>query len=126
MRIAVPIMIVALAAALLGGCGGSAAESSTATQQDGAPSAPIGASARNCETLAVDAEGLRATGLSCEQARRVMYGWQRDSRCAAAGEASRGACTTRSYRCIGAMTGRGVTVSCARPGRSIAFTVPRG
>jgi hypothetical protein len=124
MRFAAPIAIVALAAGVLGGCGSGSDGSSTPTRQSDAPAAQLGAAAHSCETEAADAEGLRATGLSCARARRVMYGWQRDSRCAAGG-ASRSACTTRSYRCVAASTDRGLVVSCSRPGRSLAFTVPR-
>jgi hypothetical protein len=125
MRLAAPIATVALAAALLGGCGGGSDESSSPTREGDAPSAPLGAVAHSCETQAVDAGGLRATGVSCDRARGVMYGWQRDSRCTDAGAVSRSACTTRSYRCLATRTERGVAVSCSRPGRSIAFTVRR-
>lgn len=37
--------------------------------------------------------------------------------------ASRWGCSVGSYRCQGVVTGRGWSVSCARPGRSIAFRV---
>jgi hypothetical protein len=128
MRLAGPIAIAILAGLLLAGCGGSASDStqggSTATRSR-APSAPVGAVARSCETQAVGATGMRATGVSCARARQVMYGWQRDSRCGGANDASHNSCTTSSYRCIGTRTGRGVAVSCARPGESIAFTVRR-
>lgn len=37
--------------------------------------------------------------------------------------ASRWGCSIASYRCQGVVTDRGWSVSCARPGRSIAFRV---
>ena len=37
--------------------------------------------------------------------------------------ASRWGCSVGSYRCQGVVTDRGWSVSCAKPGRSIAFRV---
>jgi hypothetical protein len=114
LRPVVPIVLVVLV--VLAGCGDSSSKDETR-----APAPPIGASARSCETHTVDAEGLRATGVACGQARAVMYGWQRTRSCASPAGASRGSCTALSYRCLTTKTDRGVAVSCARPGRSIAF-----
>jgi hypothetical protein len=126
MRLAIPLAIVALAAALLSGCGSSPDDSgSTSSPPAKTSTAPIGASARSCDTYAVDAEGLRAAGLSCKQARQVMYGWQRQPACAKPTGASRTSCLTRSYRCLGARTDRGLAVSCARAGESVAFLVKK-
>jgi hypothetical protein len=130
MRLAIPFAIVALAAALLSGCGGSSSDDGTAgssTQSSPASTstAPVGAAAKSCDTYAVDAEGLRAAGLSCKQARQVMYGWQRQPACAKPAGASRTSCLTRSYRCLGARTDRGIAVSCARSGESVAFIVKK-
>lgn len=135
MRLAVPIAIVALAAALLGGCGGSSSGSESTAPDLTSPAvaesapepqtseggAPPGASAAGCETEATDAEALSATAVSCEEARGVMLAWQREAGCAAGAGASHSACTVRSYRCIATRTDRGLAVSCARPGHSIAF-----
>lgn len=135
MRLATPLAIVALAAALLSGCGGSSSSGtggSTGTDGlppasgPGAPSAPVGASAHNCNTHAVNAEGLRAVGVSCGAARKVMYGWQLLGACATPSAASRTACTVRSFRCLSGRTDRGVVVGCSRPGESIAFVAKRG
>jgi len=132
MRLATPLAIVALAAALLAGCGGSSSSSSTGgstgtgASGSGAPRAPVGASARNCDTRAVDAEGLRAVGVSCDAARKVMYGWQLLGACATPSAASRTSCTVRSFRCLSGRTDRGVVVGCSRPGESIAFVAKRG
>jgi hypothetical protein len=139
LRLAAPPLAVAvvLAALLVAGCGGSSSNgaassgASTQTEKNAAPpastsGAPVGAAAKSCETDAVDAEALRATGVSCDQARRVMYGWQQRGGCSSPPGASRVSCTTHSYRCTGARTDRGTAVSCARPGHSIAFVAKRG
>ena len=130
MRLATPLAIVALAAALLAGCGGSSSDSgstgsSTAPKGSGS-TAPVGASAQKCETQAVDAGELQASEVSCEEARRLMLGWQRQPSCAGPKGASRSACTVQSYRCLGTSTARGLAVSCARGGHAIAFIAKRG
>jgi hypothetical protein len=129
MRLLTPIATLALAAALLAGCGssgdGSTSTGSAPPSSSGA-TAPAGASAQSCETQAVDAEALRATGLGCDQAGRLMLAWQRDPGCAPAKGASRSSCTVSSYRCLGVVAAEGVAVSCAQPGRSIAFVARRG
>jgi hypothetical protein len=128
MRLAVPIAIVVLAAALAGGCGGSGSESesngtgTTAAPQGGA--APAGASAQSCGDFA-GAEAVRATGVSCAAARPVVVAWTRDDGCVGSQGISHVACTVRSYRCIATRTERGLSVSCAGPGRSLAFTSKR-
>lgn len=133
MKLAAPLAILALAAALLGGCGSSADESAQtgtapAAEQPraGGSEAPLGTSAKRCDTHAVDAEGLRVTAVSCGEGRRVMFGWQRAEGCGLIDGASRGSCAVRSYRCLTTKTDRGLVVSCARPGRSIAFIAQRG
>jgi type IV pilus biogenesis protein CpaD/CtpE len=73
MRLAVPIVALALAAASLAGCG-SSSDTTGGSSAVTAPRAPVGASAKTCETRAADAEGLRATGVSCGRARQVMHG----------------------------------------------------
>jgi hypothetical protein len=133
MKLAVPLAILALAAALLAGCGSSSDES---TRTDTGPvatpppasgsEAPLGAAAKSCDTHAVDAEGLRVTAVSCGEGRRVMFGWQRAEGCGLIDGASRGSCAVRSYRCLTTKTDRGLAVSCARPGHSIAFIAKRG
>ena len=126
MRLTVPIAIVALAASLAAGCGSSSETGSTASPPQGTATAPAGASAQSCETQAVDAEALRATGVSCGEARRAMFAWQRASGCAGTPGASHTACSVRSYRCVATRTDRGLAVSCAEPGRSIAFIAKGG
>jgi hypothetical protein len=131
-RLAASIAVVVLASVLLTGCGGSSSDhgsgTGATTQTESSPpaGAPVGAGAKSCETQAVDAGALRATGIPCRQARQVMFGWQQEGSCAIPSGASRGGCSTRSYRCQAVRTGRGAAVSCARPGESIAFIARRG
>ncbi len=127
MRFATPILAIALLLATLSGCGGSSDESgSTASPGSRSSTSPAGASVHACP-LAIDGiGGLRATGVSCGDAQRLAGAWRRSPSCAAAPGASHSACTLRGYRCIGTVSDRGLSVSCARPGRAIAFTVRRG
>jgi hypothetical protein len=119
LRLAAPLAIVALAAVLASGCGGSPSGRGSTS------GAPVGAAAKSCDTHAVDVESLRATGISCSQARQVMHGWQRERTCSPRSGASRTSCLTRSYRCLGTRTDRGAAVGCARQGESIAFIARR-
>jgi hypothetical protein len=127
MRLAIAFAVV-LAAVLAPGCGSSSEDASTgietqAPARGDASGAPVGAAAKACETT--DAEGLRATGASCRQARRVMSGWRQKGACSSSSGASRVSCSSRSYRCTGARTDRGIAVSCSRLGRSVAFLAKR-
>jgi hypothetical protein len=129
MRLATPLAIVALATALLAGCGGSSpgsgSTSSTIAPKGSGTTAPAGASTQKCETQAVDAGELQASDVSCEEARRLLLGWQRQPSCARPQGASRSACTVRSYRCLSVSTSRGLAVGCARRGKAIAFIAKR-
>jgi hypothetical protein len=131
MRLATPLAIVALAAALLAGCGssshgGSDAASSTAAPKAGGSGAPAGASARACVIDAAGASALRVTGVSCGTGQKTATAWQRDASCKPARGGSEAGCTVGAYRCIATATDRGLAVSCARRGHSIAFTAKRG
>jgi hypothetical protein len=136
LRLVAPLAVIVFAAAALAvGCGDTSIEtdgSRTGTVTSVAPlpqrssKAPPGASAKSCDSYAADAGGLRATGIGCDQARQVMYRWQRERSCALPSGASRGGCRTSSYRCQAVRTDRGTAVACARPGRSIAFVAKRG
>jgi uncharacterized protein YceK len=55
----------------------------------------------------------------------VRIAWERNPNCTPPPEASRWGCSVGSYRCQGVVTGRGWSISCSRPGRSLRFTVPR-
>ncbi|MDQ3725159.1 MAG: hypothetical protein M3335_04590 [Actinomycetota bacterium] len=86
-----------VALALLGGCGDSSEETTT--------SAPV--------------EGKAPT-------ERVRAAWERSPDCERPPEASRWGCSVGAYRCQAVVTGRGWSVSCAKPGESIAFRVRPG
>jgi hypothetical protein len=126
MRLAAPIAIAVLAA-LLGGCGGSSdgGSSSSTEAQPTESTAPAGASARSCPIEPNGAEGLRATGVSCGKAQRVVVAWQQTGSCEPTTGASRSGCNAAGYRCLSTVTDRGLAVSCSEPGRSIAFVAKR-
>jgi hypothetical protein len=96
MRLAATLLIVA-ALALLAGCGDSSEETTTSGTTEGA----------NALT------------------REVRIAWERNPSCERPQGASRWGCSVGSYRCQGVVTGRGWSISCSKPGRSIGFTVPR-
>jgi hypothetical protein len=127
MRFATPLAIAALAAGLLAGCGSSSDEagSTTAPSKAGDSSAPVGASAQACAIDAGGASGLRVTAVSCGEGQKTAIAWQRDAGCRPAAGGSQAGCTAAGYRCVATATDRGLAVSCARPGRSIAFTAKR-
>jgi hypothetical protein len=120
----------ALAVALLAafaaiGCGSSGSGSSSGERsQDGR--APQGAKAHTCAASTRGVGELRVTGVACSAAVGVAGGWAAKGSCAMPKTASRGSCTVGRYRCLAAATERGLTVSCARPGRSISFIARRG
>jgi hypothetical protein len=129
MRLAPPLAFLLLCVALVSGCGGSDGADSTATDkqpQAQSQSAPAGAQARDCKVDAEKAERLRTTNISCAEARRLVSGWHKSSSCSPPNGASRSSCKLPgSYRCLSADAGHGLSVSCARPGHSVAFIVPR-
>jgi hypothetical protein len=107
---------VVLAVALfVVGCGGSSSNSTTK------PKAPAGSKVVSCKT-----GGLRATSVDCASARKVMNGWEASEACALAQGESRGACSISSFRCQSVRTGKGVSVSCARPGGDVSFIAKAG
>ncbi|MGC1852177.1 MAG: hypothetical protein WA687_07045 [Solirubrobacterales bacterium] len=86
------------------------------------PAAPPGASARTCEGTVAGTGELRVTGIECVVGRGVAAAWANKPSCAPGNEASRVSCTVdEDYLCLGATTERGVAVSCARRGGSLAF-----
>ena len=132
-----PIALLAVlavgSAALLAGCG-SDDEESTAPQgtESGATtsttpqsSGPAGAAVQACTIDSVGLEDLRVTGVACGAGQQVAVGWMHGASCAKPQGGSRFACTVGGYRCLGTSAERGIAVSCARPGRSIAFIAKR-
>jgi hypothetical protein len=93
MRHLSPLLIVVLLVALAG-CGGSSEETT--------PSAPAGIGAWE---------------------ERVQKAWERSPDCKRPAGASRWGCSIDSYRCQAVVVDRGWSVSCAKPGRSLAFRV---
>jgi len=127
MRLATPLAIAAVTAALLAGCGSS--DDGTETGASAPPadsSAPAGAAAESCATHDSGTRGLRATGLDCGVARHLMNEWAASEGCASPAGSSRSSCSLGPYRCLATATDRGLAVSCARSGQSVAFTVKRG
>jgi hypothetical protein len=122
MRLAVPLAIVALAAASLVGCGSnSGSEPPTSGQRNAAPNTPAGATARSCIFGADRVAGLRVASVSCGKGRRVALDWQGAGACQVPAGASRAGCSVGPYRCSAMRVGRGIAVSCAMPGRTVAF-----
>jgi hypothetical protein len=133
------LMAFLVAALVLAGCGDSddstepgsepttqqpTAPPATATQSTGG--APIGAQAQSCKTGSVALSELRATGVDCGAARRVMFAWaDAGGRCRPEPGGSRSACSIKGYRClavaVGTGSGGGTAVNCAAQGRSISF-----
>jgi hypothetical protein len=95
MRLAPALAVTVAAAALLWGCGGS----------DDSTTAPEG-------------------GGGGDSSAQIRAAWEQESSCAHPPGASRWGCSVASYRCQAIVTDRGWSVGCAKPGRSIAFTVP--
>jgi hypothetical protein len=93
MRLAAPLAVLALAAALLVGCGGSD-ETTTSRSLDGSSSAF-----------------------------EVRSAWEQAPDCRHPRGASRWSCSVVPFRCQGVVTDRGWSISCAKPGRSVAFIV---
>lgn len=96
MRLAASLATLALAAALLFGCGGSG-ETTSSHSIDGSSSA-----------------------------QEVRSAWERAPDCKHPPGASRWGCSVGPFRCQGVVTDRGWSIDCAKPGRSVAFTVRRG
>jgi hypothetical protein len=131
MRLAAALLTAVLLAASLAACGGSGSGSETTRgestrQRAGRPSSPAGASAQACAAATARVEGLRVTATSCGEGQRLALAWRHGSACQLGPGASRAGCSVGSYRCSAVRSDRGVAVNCARPGHTIAFTVPRG
>jgi hypothetical protein len=93
MRLATPLVLLALLAALAG-CG------SSGDTTDTGPAPAVG------ETTA-----------------QVRAAWERNPKCQRSDGASRWGCSVGAYRCQGVVTDRGWSISCSQPGRSVHFTV---
>ncbi len=137
MRLATAFATAALLATALASCGGSSSTSGGESQGRSAPDggstaprssgagAPAGAAVRSCAAQAGGVAGMRVTGVACAEAGQVARDWRAEGACSASASASRGSCAVRAYRCLSVRTDRGLAVSCSRPGRAIAFDLPR-
>jgi hypothetical protein len=127
--------LILLAAALVAGCGSEGSDTGTTApgETPGATTStgeaeipggtPPGADIEVCRKPGGGVLGLRATGLGCRTAKRVAHGWVEDPECRPGGGESRSACSIDGYRCQAVAAGQGISISCARPGRSVAFIV---
>jgi hypothetical protein len=96
MRIPLALAPIALVAMLLVGCDGG---------DDSTTVAPQGAAG---DAAKADVRGQ----------------WEESPSCARPQGASRWGCSVGPYRCQAVVVDRGWSVDCAKPGRSLAFTVP--
>jgi hypothetical protein len=96
MRLPTTLALIVSVAALLSGCGGSDESTTEPAPRD--------------DQGAVTAE--------------VRAEWIASASCKHPPGASRWGCSVGPYRCQAVVTDRGWSVDCAKPGRSIAFTVP--
>jgi hypothetical protein len=94
---------------------------STPTTPANEQEAPVGVRAERCGEGATSGGEIRVTGVSCELGRSLVAGWYKNRACAAPKGASRTSCRLGEFTCLGAVTDRGVAVTCAGPGRSVAF-----
>ena len=91
--LALPLLVTALA--LLAGCGDSSEETTAPPSVDGG---------------AISAKELRED-------------WERNPDCRRPPGASRWGCSVGQFRCQGVVSDRGWTISCSKPGQSVAFRV---
>jgi hypothetical protein len=120
-RLATPLTVIALAAVLAVGCG-SSDEGTTAPPKPEGANVPASGKKTGCVLNIGGTSGLYTIGVSCGKAQKLALAWRKSAECAVPDGASRAACSVSGYRCLTARTGRGFSVACARPGRSIAFT----
>jgi hypothetical protein len=105
MRLATTLASLGLLAALLLGCGGGGGGGETAITTPGQPGKPAAT------------PHLTSTA-------KIRASWISSPDCSHPAGASRWACSVGPYRCQAVASGRGWSVDCAKPGRSIGFTVP--
>lgn len=102
MRLATSLAFLVLTGAVLFGCGGST----------------------DSTTVTPDRAGKPPTSNNPGATATIRASWESSPGCEHPQGASRWGCSVGSYRCQAVVTDRGWSVDCAKPGRSIAFTVP--
>lgn len=120
-------LLAALVVLALAGCGSSG--ETTQTGSGGPPAAastapepaPAGVRAKSCGAAAGTVGAVRVTGLSCGSGRAAVAAWNGMAECVPAAGESHSSCRVGKLVCIGAVAGRGLAVTCAGPGRSVAF-----
>jgi hypothetical protein len=126
------VTVLAVAASVAAGGCGSSSDETTGAGQTTAPNppaststapgqeAPIGVRAKSCKGDSSGGE-IRVTGAPCPFSRLLVAGWYKNDACSAPAGASRTSCKLGSFTCLGVATDRGLAVTCARPGVSVAF-----
>jgi len=99
-----------------GGAAGQGSEVPPGQQE-----APVGVRAEVCEIGEAGNGEVRVSGIPCDFGRLVVIGWNMNEACDAPADASRTSCKLGGFTCLGARTGRGLAVTCAARGRSVAF-----
>ena len=117
------MLVVVLVAILASGCGSSDTE--TSDEGSTKTAAPRGAAVLACAGAPVRAAALRVSGVDCTTGREIVVAWTKKHACATPAGASRTSCTVGAYRCLAVAVEHGLTVSCARPDRSISFVSKR-
>src|SRR5215510_2918039 len=124
LRLILPLAL--LVAVLVAGCGsddsGETTGGAETTQAQESGAAPVGASTKPC--LANDgatAKILRVTGVGCGRGEAVADEWAAEDSCRPSGDDTRGACSVGRFRCFSTVFGKGLAVSCARPGQAVNF-----
>ncbi|MDX6608266.1 MAG: hypothetical protein QOF85_191 [Solirubrobacterales bacterium] len=122
------VLVGVALAAVVGGCG-SSDETSESSSSGAGPAtrstAPQGATAQACSGAVAGISQVRVSGVGCAVARGIVASWDNRKACGAPAGGSRTSCSVEDYRCLGAATDRGLSVSCAAPGGSISFVAKR-
>ncbi len=126
---ALPLLLAAallvVAVLVLAGCGSSSEETTGGGPPASTSSAPQGVRAGVCKGAAALKGEVRVTSIACGEARSVVAAWNGEPKCFSPGGASRYSCKVGKLTCLAASVDAGIAVTCARPGRSLAF-VARG
>ncbi len=125
-RASTPLVMLAVAALAgvvlaLAGCGSSGDSTATEEAPASTSAAPPGASAQVCKGVAALKGEVRATGVSCSEAKPVVAIWNGEPKCHSPSGASHYSCKVSQYTCFANQADAGIVVSCSRPGRSVSF-----